>query len=147
MKNGKKGIEEQKSQCTLYNCTVKNRNPNLPPTESNQSAGPVRFLIFCSISIFLLASLVAGRRHQCNAGAVQQEMYSTISLHWNIKSAPASPGRSRVGPAFYVFSFLATPIPWAPQHFITQLFCLMSSSKFLSHTLLAEPRQFTMLQL
>ncbi len=33
-------------------------------------------------------------------------MYSTIPIHWNIKSAPASPGRSRVGPAFYVFSFL-----------------------------------------
>jgi hypothetical protein len=28
----------------------------------NQSAGPVRFLIFCSISIFLLASQVAGRK-------------------------------------------------------------------------------------
>ncbi len=28
----------------------------------NQSAGLVRFLIFCSISIFLLASLVAGRK-------------------------------------------------------------------------------------
>jgi hypothetical protein len=27
---------------------------------STQSDGPVRFLIFCSISIFLLASLVAG---------------------------------------------------------------------------------------
>ncbi len=45
-------------QCTLYNCTVKNRNPNLPP------------------------------------------------------------------------------IPWAPQYFLSQLFCLMSSSKFLSHRLL-----------
>jgi hypothetical protein len=74
--------------------------------QSNQSAGPVRFMIFCSISIFLLASMVAGRRHQCNAGAVQQGMYSTIPIHWNIKSAPASPGRSRVGPALYVFSFL-----------------------------------------
>jgi hypothetical protein len=31
----------------------------LPP-QSTQSAGPVRFLIFCSISISLLASLVAG---------------------------------------------------------------------------------------
>jgi hypothetical protein len=29
--------------------------------QSTQSAGPVRFLIFCSISILLLASLVAGR--------------------------------------------------------------------------------------
>jgi hypothetical protein len=26
-------------------------------------------------------------------------MYSTIPIHWNIKSAPAGPGRSRVGPA------------------------------------------------
>jgi hypothetical protein len=37
-------------------------------TQSTQSAGPVRFLIFCSISIFLLASLVAGRGPQCSAG-------------------------------------------------------------------------------
>jgi hypothetical protein len=35
-------------------------------------------------------------------------MYSIIPIHRNIKSAPASPGRSRVGPAFYVFSFLAS---------------------------------------
>jgi hypothetical protein len=35
-------------------------------------------------------------------------MYFTIPIHWNIKSAPASLGRSRVGPAFYVFSFLGT---------------------------------------
>jgi hypothetical protein len=26
--------------------------------------------------------------------------------HWNIKSAPASPGRSHVGPALYLFSLL-----------------------------------------
>jgi hypothetical protein len=58
------------------------------------------------MSMFLLASPVAGRKPQCNAGAVQQGMYSTIPIHWNIKSAPASQGRSRVGPAFYVFSFL-----------------------------------------
>jgi hypothetical protein len=31
-------------------------------TQSNQSAGLVRFEIFCPISIFLLASLVAGRK-------------------------------------------------------------------------------------
>ncbi len=37
--------------------------------QSNQSAGPVRFLMFCSISIFQLASLVAGRRFQYTAGA------------------------------------------------------------------------------
>jgi hypothetical protein len=28
-------------------------------------------------------------------------MYSTIPFHWNIKSAPASPGRSRAGPEVY----------------------------------------------
>ncbi len=74
--------------------------------QSNQSAGPICFLIFCSISISLLTSLVAGRRPQRNAGADQLGMYSTIPVHWNIKSAPASLGRSRVGPAFYIFSFL-----------------------------------------
>ncbi len=45
-------------------------------------------------------------RPQCTAGAVQQGMYSAIPIHWNIKSAPASSGRSRVGPALYVFSLL-----------------------------------------
>ncbi len=74
--------------------------------QSNQSAGPVCFLIFDSISIFLLASPVAGRKPQWTTGADQQGMYSTIPIHWNIKSAPASPGRSRVGPAFNVLSFL-----------------------------------------
>jgi hypothetical protein len=38
-------------------------------TQSTQSAGPVRFLIFSSISISLLASPVAGRKPQCSAGA------------------------------------------------------------------------------
>ncbi len=33
-------------------------------------------------------------------------MYSTLPIHWNIKSAPASPGRGRAGPALYVFSLL-----------------------------------------
>jgi hypothetical protein len=36
------------------------KKPRQPP-QSTQSAGPVRFLIFCSVSISLLASLVAGR--------------------------------------------------------------------------------------
>ncbi len=39
-------------------------------------------------------------------------MYSTRPIHWNIKSAPASPGRSCVGPALYIFSLLVrTPYP------------------------------------
>jgi hypothetical protein len=37
--------------------------------QNTQSAGPVRFLIFCSISIILLARLIAGRKPQCTAGA------------------------------------------------------------------------------
>jgi hypothetical protein len=35
-------------------------------------------------------------------------MYSIMPIHWNIKSAPVSPGRSRVGPALYVFSLLGS---------------------------------------
>ncbi len=80
-----------------------------------QSADPVRFLIFCSISIILLASLVTvgdssvllvQSSRECTAGAEEQGMYSIRSIHWNIKSAPASPGRSRVGLALYTFSLL-----------------------------------------
>jgi hypothetical protein len=55
---------------TVYD--ICGRKPESSPCvylQSTQSAGPVRFLIFCSISIFLLASLVAGRRPQCNSGA------------------------------------------------------------------------------
>jgi hypothetical protein len=63
-------------------------------SQSTQSAGPVRFFIFSSISIFLLASLVAGRKTQCTAGADQQGMYSTMPFHKNIKSAPAGPSKS-----------------------------------------------------
>jgi hypothetical protein len=33
-------------------------------------------------------------------------MYSTIPIHCNIKSAPASPGSSCVGPALQIFRFL-----------------------------------------
>jgi hypothetical protein len=40
----------------------------LSQPQSNQSAGPVRFLIFCSISIILLASQVAGRKPLWTAG-------------------------------------------------------------------------------
>ncbi len=49
---------------------------------------------------------MAGRKPQGTAGAGKQGMYSTIPIHCNIKSAPASLCRSRVGPALYVFSFL-----------------------------------------
>jgi hypothetical protein len=69
---------------------------------------PCPVFIFCSISILLLAGLVAGSRPQCTADVDLQGIYSTIPMHWNIKSAPASPGRSRVGPALYV-QYLA---PW-----------------------------------
>jgi hypothetical protein len=47
-------------------CPFEARVPEFE-TKSTQSAGPVRLFIFCSISIFLLASLVAGRRPQCNS--------------------------------------------------------------------------------
>ncbi len=52
----------------------------------------------------LLASLVAVKGPQCSAGPPQQGM--TMPIHWNIKSAPSSPGRSRAGPSLYVFSLL-----------------------------------------
>jgi hypothetical protein len=56
--------------CTLYSiaCYGAGGGGELVP-QSNQSAGPVSFLIFCTISIFLLASLVAGRKAQGTAGA------------------------------------------------------------------------------
>jgi hypothetical protein len=45
-----------------------------------------------------LASLVAGRRPQCTP--------PYVPMQWNIKSAPASPGTRRVGPALYIFRLL-----------------------------------------
>ncbi len=38
-------------------------------------------------SIILLASPVAARKLRCTAGADKQGMYSTIPIHWNIKSS------------------------------------------------------------
>jgi hypothetical protein len=75
------------------------------PTEYTECvlALSVRFFLFCSISIIPLASLVAGRRPQCTVAG-------NIILHHiyplKYQTAPASPGRSRVGPALYVFSLL-----------------------------------------
>ncbi len=40
------------------------------------------------------------------AGCPPFSLSVTVPIHWNIKSPPASPGRSRVGPALYVFSLL-----------------------------------------
>ncbi len=77
--------------------------------QSSQSAGPVRFLIYCLISIFLLASLVAGRRHHIMLVQISRDV-PHHTIHRNIKSALASPGRSRVGPALYIFSLLG----WGP---------------------------------
>ncbi len=52
-------------QRRMYKCLV-----SVESTEyTAQSAGPVRFLIFCSINIILLGSLVAGSKPQCTAGA------------------------------------------------------------------------------
>jgi hypothetical protein len=50
----------------IYTKTHKNIKEKKKPKRLNtQSAGPVRLLIFRLTSIFLLASLVAGRRTQC----------------------------------------------------------------------------------
>jgi hypothetical protein len=62
-------------RCTLY-CT--------------QSDGPVRFLIFCSISIILLASLVAGRKLQLTAGIYRlagNVLHHTYPLEYQICSS------------------------------------------------------------
>ncbi len=77
--------------------------------QSTQSAGPVRFLTFCSISIILLASLVAGNPSVRTVLLVQSSRECTPPyLSTGIsKSAPAR-GRGRVGPALYVFSLLGT---------------------------------------
>ncbi len=40
------------------------------------------------------------------AGCPPFPLSVTLPIHWNIKYSPASPGRSRVGPALYVFSLL-----------------------------------------
>ncbi len=37
---------------------------------------------------------------------VAENVLHHTPIHWNIKSAPASPGRSRAGPSLYVFSLL-----------------------------------------
>jgi hypothetical protein len=50
-------------------------------------------------------------------------MYSTIPIHWNIKSAPASQDRSRAGPALYVFSLLAHDIPYSTPALSPMLSC------------------------
>ncbi len=69
---------------------------------------PCPLLLFCSISIFLLASLVAGRNP--SVILVQNSRECTPPyLSTGIK-APASPGRSRVEPALYVFSLLGVSL-------------------------------------
>jgi hypothetical protein len=92
-------LRNQKNTNTVYFVTPVKQ-------QSAQSTGPVCFLIFCSISMFLLASLLAGRRPQCSAGTVQQGMYSIRPIYQNSKPSPASPGRSRVGPVLCLFSLL-----------------------------------------
>ncbi len=84
-------------RCTL--CTL--LPVNTIDLRGYENAGPLQILIFWSISIFQLSCLLVGRRAQCTvAGIVLHH------IHWNIKSSPASPGRSRVGPALYEFSLL-----------------------------------------
>ncbi len=54
---------------TLQNIPPKRPTARVLHPQSTQSAGPVRFLIFCSISISLLASLEAVRRPLYTTGA------------------------------------------------------------------------------
>jgi hypothetical protein len=55
-----------------------------------------RFWYFCTISTFLLASLLTGEPSVLLVPC-RECMYSTITAHWNIKSPPASPGRRGLG--------------------------------------------------
>ncbi len=72
-------------------------------SQSTQSAGPVRFLIFCSINIFLLAGLVAGSKPQwAVAGNV---LHRTYPLEYQICSSQPR-HKSCVGPALYIISLL-----------------------------------------
>jgi hypothetical protein len=86
----------------VYKLYTQYRNLNIIRPKRINTCWSCPPLIFCSISIFLLASLVTGRIPQCNCGAEQQGMYSIRPIHWKIKPSPASPGRSRVGPVLYV---------------------------------------------
>jgi hypothetical protein len=43
---------------------------------------------------------------------ISRECTPPIPIHWTIKSAPASPGGSRVGPALYVFSLLGCALQY-----------------------------------
>ncbi len=70
-------------------------HPQTPPpdpswvhSQSSQNAGPVRFFIFFSLTIILLASLVAGRRLPYTAGAGQQGvLHYTYPLEYQICSS------------------------------------------------------------
>ncbi len=71
-----------KYRCTQWteSWTIEQRGP-----QSTQSAGPIRFPIFCSISIILLACLVAGRKPQCTvAGNI---LHYTYPLEYQICSS------------------------------------------------------------
>jgi hypothetical protein len=59
--------------------------PVAPKRLNTQSAVPVHRLIFCSISIFLLASLVTVRRHQCRI--VGNVLHHTYPLEYKIFSS------------------------------------------------------------
>jgi hypothetical protein len=53
--------------------------------QSTESAGPVHFLMFCSISVFLLASLGVGRRPQCTVA--RNRLNHTYPLEYQICSS------------------------------------------------------------
>ncbi len=74
-----------KAQPNLWSIQTKSQ---LRP-QSTQSAGPVRFLIFCSVSIFLLARLVAGRGPPvfCRATVAGNVLNHTYPLEYQICSS------------------------------------------------------------
>jgi hypothetical protein len=56
-------------------------------------------------------------------------MYSIKPIYWNFKSVPASPGRSRVGPALYIFSLLGADHAVKPEpEFLNILKCIPAES-------------------
>ncbi len=90
--------------------------------QSTQSAGPVRFLIFCSISISLLASLVAGRRPSVQLVQISKEctpsyLSTGISNMLQPAQAEAVLGQRSTYLASWISPPSASPTPtpgWAP---------------------------------
>jgi hypothetical protein len=72
------GIEARENLVVLWGVTLEAKY---------MSAGPVRCFIFCSISIFLPACLVTGRRPQWTASAAGNVLHHTYPLEYQIFSS------------------------------------------------------------